>query len=268
MDTCFTIGLLKLQELSPFLSLSGLSSRQPLLMCRVFSFFAITLWSATLLFAVAAKPMPAAAEDWLPTVQWQSPLGSCDGNCAVHASIGRFTRTNMTNAFAMNEDFKPDAGDFVAPWNYDYEDSFLISATASRRVLTVGSWASAEIEAGVGQRFGDMHATEMWGAIYFRWHAFPWNELIYTTVAVSTGLNYATGVEDLERARDDHKRGNQLLHYLSPEITFAIPENRDWELVFRLHHRSGGGAIFGDTWLFNGVTGGANHMTAGVRYRF
>ena len=52
------------------------------------------------------------------------------------------------------------------------------------------------------------------------------------------------------------------------EVVFALPERQDWELVFRYHHRSGGGAIFGDTLLFNGVTGGANFATAGLRYRF
>jgi hypothetical protein len=41
-----------------------------------------------------------------------------------------------------------------------------------------------------------------------------------------------------------------LLHYFSPELTFADPDNKDFEIVTRLHHRSG---IFG---LFGGVAGG------------
>ncbi len=174
----------------------------------------------------------------------------------------------MSHSFGLNSDFVPDAGDFVAPWNYDFEDSFLVSGTISRRVLTVGAWASAELEAGIGQRFGDMHATEIWGALYLRWHAFPWNEFIYTTVAISTGVNYATKIDDRERRRDDYGEGAHVLHYLSPEITFALPDNKQLELVLRYHHRSGGGAIWGDSAVFGGVGGGANFATIGVRYRF
>lgn len=220
----------------------------------------IVLWGA----AIGA---PTTAS-WATDLRWHDPLSACKGHCAVHVSIGRFSDTPMTHSFGLNSDFIPDASDYVAPWNYDYKDAFLVSGTVSRRVLTAGSWASVEIEAGVGQRFGDLHATELWGAMYLRWHVFPWNRWLYTTAAVSTGFNYATKVEDLERQRDDNRKGSQLLHYLSPEITFALPERQEWELVLRYHHRSGGGGILGEHRVFNGVTGGSNFVTVGVRYRF
>ena len=210
-----------------------------------------------------------AVPGWSSDLRWHDPFAPCAGNCAVYASLGMFTATAESNSFGLNSDFIPDGGDYVAPWNYDYEDSFLVSAAVSRRVLSWGDLASAELEAGLGQRFGEMHATEVWGALYFRWHAFPWNDVVRTSVAISTGLNYASRIEERERRRDGSGNGGaHLLHYLAPELTFALPERQDWELVFRYHHRSGGGAIFGDTLLFNGVTGGANFATAGLRYRF
>lgn len=212
--------------------------------------------AGTLLLLLMTAVGAARAEG----LRWHSPLAECQGNCAAHLSVGRFFSTSMTKAFGLNEDFVPDSGRYVAPWNYDYEDSFLLSAAASRRVLTVGEWASAELEAGIGQRFGDMHATELWGAIYLRWHAFPWNNYIKTTVAISTGLNYATTIDERERVRDDALKGSRLLHYLSPEVTFALPDQENWELVFRMHHRSGGGAVFGDSSLFKGVTGASNFL--------
>jgi hypothetical protein len=52
------------------------------------------------------------------------------------------------------------------------------------------------------------------------------------------------------------------LHYFSPEITFALPEHKEHELLIRYHHRSG---VFG---TFNGVWGGSNVLTMGYRYRF
>lgn len=200
-------------------------------------------------------------------IRWHSPFASCAGDCAVLVSIGRFTATDMSHSFSLNSDFLPDAGDYVAPWNYEFEDSFLVSGAFSRRVLTVGRWASAELEGGVGQRFGDMHATELWGAVYFRWHAFPWNSVLKTTVAISTGLNYATEIDERELRRDNARRGAKLLHYLSPEVTFALPKVPDWEVVLRYHHRSGGAELFGGS-LFNGVGGGANHAMVGLRHRF
>jgi hypothetical protein len=56
--------------------------------------------------------------------------------------------------------------------------------------------------------------------------------------------------------------GSKLLHYFSPEFTFADPNHRDWEFVVRYHHRSG---VMG---LFNSVWGGSNIVTGGVRHRF
>lgn len=211
---------------------------------------------------------PSTAESRSLETRWHSPFAVCDGDCAVHVSIGRFADEKMSNSFGFSGGLTPDAGDYVAPWNYNFEDAFLLSGSFSRRVLTVGSWFSAEVEAGIGQRFGDMHATELWGAVYLRWHAFPWNDYLRTTVAISTGLNYATHIDKFERSRDDNGNGSKLLHYLSPEITFALPDYDEWELVLRYHHRSGGGNVFGDSALFNGVTGASNFPTIGIRHRF
>jgi hypothetical protein len=218
--------------------------------------------------ALSVAGVPSTAVSRSLETRWHNPLSICDGDCAIHVAIGRFADENMSHSFGFSGGFAPDAGDYVPPWNYDYEDAFLLSGSFSRRVLTVGSWFSAELEAGVGQRFGDMHATELWGAVYLRWHAFPWNNYLRTTVAISTGLNYATQIDELERWRDDNGNSSKLLHYLSPEITFALPEYEDWELVLRYHHRSGGGNVFGDSALFKGVTGASNFPTIGVRHRF
>ena len=113
-----------------------------------------------------------------------------------------------------------------------------------------------------------MHETEAWAAIYLPWTAFPWNEVVRTTVAVSTGISWVSGVNSIEEKRGEVPGGSRLLHYLSPEITFAMPHNPHAELLFRFHHRSGGGDfILGDTELFKGVTGGAQFISTGLRFR-
>ncbi len=39
--------------------------------------------------------------------------------------------------------------------------------------------------------------------MYVRYTAFPWNKYLYTTFALSTGLNYATGISDFEKKNSD-----------------------------------------------------------------
>ena len=77
---------------------------------------------------------------------------------------------------------------------------------------------------GIGQRFGRQSATEVWGALFFRYHGFPWDGTVLTTAAVSTGLNWADTVTDVEQERADDGEGSQWMHFFAPEITFALPE--------------------------------------------
>jgi hypothetical protein len=93
------------------------------------------------------------------------------------------------------------------------------------------------------------------------------------TVAVSTGLNYASAVSTEEFLESRNGRGSRLLQYLSPEITFALPSTPDRELVIRSHHRSGGGGIYGNTVpvygsIFHGTAGGTQFIVVGLRQRF
>ena len=64
---------------------------------------------------------------------------------------------------------------------------------------------------------------------YVRWTAFPWNSFIHTTLGMSTGLSYATGISDFERAHSqlNPPNGTHVQHYFSPELTFALPEHKD-----------------------------------------
>jgi hypothetical protein len=120
-----------------------------------------------------------------------------------------------------------------------------------------------EPEFGIGKRFGNVRAVEIWGALYFRWTYFPWNDYLKTTIGVNTGLNYATDIEAEERQGSvpGHK-GSHILHNFSPEMTFAPPTIPSFEVLLNYHHRSG---MYG---LINGVYGGTQFATLGLRYRF
>ena len=161
----------------------------------------------------------------------------------------------------------------VPIWEWPWDDSGMVAATYSRRIGSfghskVGEIVSFEFEVGVGQRFGSQTETEIWGAAYVRWHLFPWNRWVKTTVGISSGLNYATGISDWEVNRSGNDEGSRLLHYLTPEITFAWPRNPNFEIISRFHHRSGGSDMFGPNSIFNNTGSGSQYFVLGTRYRF
>jgi len=206
-----------------------------------------------LLPCVGLAPPPAQAEDWFGW-RWYGATGPCDGKCSVMVFGGKFVETGMSDIFL---------GGDLWPFGWEYGDSTFLGAAASRTVASL--WqerVTIEPEIGFGKRFGAMDEYEAWAAVFLRYNYFPWNDYIYTTVAVSTGLNYASGISEIEKNRAGNGRGDRLLHYLAPEITFALPQDKSKELVFRFHHRSGGYGLVSDS------DGGAQYLTVGLRFRF
>src|SRR5262249_12839494 len=136
-----------------------------------------------------------------------------------------------------------------------------VNELTSSDLGAIGDDFSIDLEAGTSYHI-DEDLGEFWGAMYLRYDGFPWNDTIYTTLAASTGLDYITETSEFERSQTNSRQTAQLLHYFSPEITFADPDNKNLELVLRLHHRSG---IFG---LMDGVTGGSTFVSTGIRMHF
>jgi hypothetical protein len=188
---------------------------------------------------------------------WMIPMPLVAGDVPSTADMGKSYAVHVFGGQNFDEylsDFFKGAG------TGRYNDAYLAGAAASKRLATWNRF-SIEIEGGVAQHFGSYRATELWSAVFLRYHAFPWNEYIYTTAAASVGLSYLSKVPEIE-TRKNGGRGSHLLHYFAPEITFALPEHKDMELVFRLHHRSGVGG------LFNGVRDATNVPTVGFRFRY
>jgi hypothetical protein len=164
------------------------------------------------------------------------------------------------------------ANSIFFPLGNDIEDIGVVALAYSRRlgtwdevthnVLPLGENFTLEGEIGVSARFGDESLGEAWTGLFLRYDGFPWNERVYTTVAVNTGLSLLTEESDFERSRDNDNQNSRLLHYMGPEITFAAPDNKNVELMVRFHHRSG---VFG---LFDGVVSGSTFISSGVRVRF
>lgn len=161
-----------------------------------------------------------------------------------------------------------------APWKNDLTDIGVVGLAYSHRFGSINDFTGGMLPSGFGDhlfiegefggslRFGDESMGEGWLAAYVRYDNLPWNDYVYTTLAVNTGVSLLTETSGFERSRDSKGEAAKLLHYMGPEITFASPENKNLELLVRYHHRSG---VFG---LFDGVVSGSTFITAGVRYRF
>jgi hypothetical protein len=189
---------------------------------------------------------PAAA--WTPAALF----APCRGDCAAAIYTGTYVDNSMGEVLVTSPE---------TPLSWDYELGDHIVATAlSREVLRFRKRWTLEPEVGLGQRFGRQSATEAWGALFVRYH-LPWEKVI-VTAAVSTGLNWASEVTDVEQERANDGTGSQWMHFFAPEITFALPSRPDLELLVRFHHRSGVFGLVSDAW------GGAQYATVGLRVRF
>jgi hypothetical protein len=110
----------------------------------------------------------------------------------------------------------------------------------------------------------EINAVKHWGiqdhwefnlALAGRWHDFPWNDKVSTSVAWGLGPSYATEVPKLE-GEDSQK----WLAFWYLELTLA-PLGSQWSGLFRLHHRSDVFGLLGDA-------ESADALTLGVRYAY
>jgi hypothetical protein len=201
--------------------------------------------AALLAVAAAADERPSNPTGW-------ALLSPCAANCALAVYAGTYVEDSMADVLF----FEPT---FPTGWDFTAGDR-LIGLALSRHAATL--WRiDVEPELGIGQRL-DQDVTEIWIALYGRYRGFPWDRYLVTTMALSTGLNYASAYSEEEIERTGETSGYRVMHFFSPEVTFAHPDNPGLELLFRFHHRSG---AYG---LFNDVGGGAHYGTVGLRLRF
>jgi hypothetical protein len=209
----------------------------------------------------ADQPSTSGWSQWISFYPLSAPW-QCHGNCAWALYGGRQLTTDLSQVvYVQHFLFPHDGADgFVPPNRYKFGDSWFLGGTFSNVLVEFAKWADIEGEIGVGKRFGSLDQKEIWAALYFRWKWFPWNDYINTSIAVSTGVNYASGIATYEIAQSGNGQGSRLLHFFSPEVTFALPSKPDWQFLIRVHHRSGGDKYWGYTPMFKNVEGGAQYL--------
>ena len=148
----------------------------------------------------------------------------------------------------------------IALLQADYSNTnYIVVGALSREIYRYKQWFSFELEGLVGKHFGPKDDQwEFAGLILGRWHAFPWDKYIDTSFAMGAGLSLNSEVSQLELDRDENAQ--RLLGYLAFETTFGLPQYPRWDLMIRVHHRSGAKGIIGES-----VT---NYLCAGLKFSF
>ncbi|MDH3636207.1 MAG: hypothetical protein OES20_16030 [Gammaproteobacteria bacterium] len=143
-----------------------------------------------------------------------------------------------------------------------YEDSWITVAAYSEVISKPSPDRRWETEGQVVKHSGQQDHWEYNALFLHRWTHYPWSNHTRITSAIGGGLSWATEVPKLELASHTNEGATQLLSYLLLELTVGIPGFEGLDLVGRIHHRSG---VFG---LFDGVHGGSNVISLGLRYEF
>jgi hypothetical protein len=141
------------------------------------------------------------------------------------------------------------------------EDSAYVGVVAlAHQFWHYEKYISLEVEGQIGKHFNTDDQWEFVGLIIARWHEFPWNDYVNTSVAVGEGISYYTEVSNVEKK--DEENAQNALNYLMFELALGLPQYPKWDLVLRIHHRS---SVFG---LVGPSGSGSNFICGGIKYRF
>jgi len=158
---------------------------------------------------------------------------------------------------------------------YRFADQELIAVSLSRELFSVGELFNfsfldplkLEAEGVFDYHWGNwpkgkhhQEFVELIGSFNLRWHRFPWNNTVLTTIGIGDGVSYTPVIPTYELHLNN--TSTYTLNYLMVDVTLAHPKFPQLAFLLRWHHRSG---IFG---LIDDVHGGSDFFTAGLKYSF
>ncbi len=154
-------------------------------------------------------------------------------------------------------------GQTLWEWPGDTEKKYLHALSLTRHLGDWGEHLSFELEGILAQHHGRhkkgrQSYQEYVGVLSLRYHSFPWDNYLNTSFAFGKGFSFASQKPEREVQKDGESQ--RWLNYLNTELAVQWPWNSNWELLYRIHHRSGFFKVFSD--------GGSNFYCLGLRYRF
>lgn len=201
------------------------------------------LFAAFLAAGLLAIPSAvAAADDW--------PTNAEEPDRAVFGFVGALTSGDMAES--------------ANPFGVGYEDHPVFGLGYQLFPYSIGD-VRLGFEAGVAGRFGGKPSAEFWGGAVARYDGFVIADRLRIAPAVTFGLSLVTRThEGREQQQEDASEDGDasFLFYLGPEIAVSPADNPNFEIFWRLHHRSGAGGALGN------MEGASNANVIGVRYKF
>jgi hypothetical protein len=153
-------------------------------------------------------------------------------------------------------------GQTVLVFGNKYESSGIAGAAFRSEFVQLPNKFDIGAEIGTGLRFGDGTSGEFWGGGTLTYRGFDTGKFTVIPTGVF-GLSAITNTTGVEKARAIQHSGNEtLLFYLGLEVAFTTPQWQGWEVVYRVHHRSGGYELLGH------VIEGHNANVIGLRHYF
>jgi hypothetical protein len=114
-----------------------------------------------------------------------------------------------------------------------------------------------EVEGQVAKHWGKQHNFELTVAPLVRFNTITWPEVVSMNFAIGDGISQALGNPRLEIVQE------RTMNFFLMEGAFFLPENPEWQVVLRLHHRCKCFGIFSSE-----RKSGSNFLALGLRYRF
>ena len=153
-----------------------------------------------------------------------------------------------------------DIGDVFAVRSKVEDNAYVGVVALAHQFWHYEEYLSLEVEGQIGKHFNSDDQWEFVGLVVGRWHEFPWNDYVNTSVAVGDGISYYTEVSNVEKK--DEENAQRALNYLMFELALGLPQYPKWDLVVRIHHRS---SVFG---LVGPSGSGSNFICGGIKYSF
>lgn len=146
--------------------------------------------------------------------------------------------------------------------NTDFESSNIYVLSLGKELGVFKDRIGYELEGQAAWHSGKQDNGELNCAFTLRWLPFIWDKYLDTSFAFGNGISYATSDPELEIREGDENKTSQWLYYILVELAFALPQQPQWDLFVRIHHRS---SVFG---LIDNISTGSNFVGLGLRYKF
>lgn len=206
---------------------------------------------------LTVNSMSLAAESTAPAPS--PPLQMTDLPWAVLVYVGQMTNQTLGNVIFQNYTFSNET-------LYSLELSHQLAPQNPLRRFLQPILTTVEVSGNFTYRddpVGPIYEFDPY--LTFRWAHFPWDKYVTTTLGLGEGISFDSKVPSIEVGSDPSGSTDspqKVLNYLMMEATFALPNHPHWELVWRIHHRSG---VYG---LYRAENTGSTAIGLGIRYRF